>query len=182
MTEDEMVGWHHQLNGHALCGTHGSLRMMHGGCSARSCCAFTHRVAFEEGSGPRVLLKSGPGNRGRSACGPTHVARLEFPRETGLILRCAGKAGNPFQCPGRNADFLSFHKYLFSSYYVLVGPDVGLRAGRGHGQQAWQGPDPQHLRPPAPQPFRLGGSLPVPQLFSSPVCTTVPTIQSLPGY
>ena len=25
--------------------------------------------------------------------GPTHVARLEFPRETGLILRCAGKAG-----------------------------------------------------------------------------------------
>ena len=28
---------------------------------------------------------------------PTHVARLEFPRETGLILRCAGKAGNPFQ-------------------------------------------------------------------------------------
>ena len=24
-------------------------------------------------------------------------ASLEFPRETGLILRCAGKAGNPFQ-------------------------------------------------------------------------------------
>ena len=70
---------------------------MHGGGSAPSCCAFTHRVAFEEGSGPRVLLKGGPGNRGRSACGRTHVARLEFPRETGLILRCAGKAGNPFQ-------------------------------------------------------------------------------------
>ena len=32
-----------------------------------------------------------------SSRGPTHVARLEFPRETGLILRCAGKAGNPFQ-------------------------------------------------------------------------------------
>ena len=47
MTEDEMVGWHHQLNGHE----------------------------FE----------------------PTHVARLEFPRETGLILRFAGKAGKPFQ-------------------------------------------------------------------------------------
>ena len=44
-----------------------------------------------------MCVKSGPGNRGRSACGPTHVARLEFPRETGLILRCAGKAGNPFQ-------------------------------------------------------------------------------------
>ena len=33
---------------------------MHGGGSAPSCCAFTHRVAFDEGSGPRVLLKSGP--------------------------------------------------------------------------------------------------------------------------
>ena len=31
------------------------------------------------------------------SCGPTHVARLEFPRETGLILRCAEKVGNPFQ-------------------------------------------------------------------------------------
>ena len=29
---------------------------------------------------------------------------LEFPRETGLILRCAGKAGNPFQTTqGRRA-------------------------------------------------------------------------------
>ena len=28
---------------------------------------------------------------------PHPRARLEFPRETGLILRCAGKAGNPFQ-------------------------------------------------------------------------------------
>ena len=27
----------------------------------------------------------------------TLLGRLEFPRETGLILRCAGKAGNPFQ-------------------------------------------------------------------------------------
>ena len=27
--------------------------------------------------------KSGPGNWGRSACGTAHVARLEFPRETG---------------------------------------------------------------------------------------------------
>ena len=76
-------------------GTRGSLRTMHGGGSAPSCCAFTHRVAFEEGSGPQGLLKSGPGHRGRSACGTTHVVRLEFPRETGLILRCAGKVGTP---------------------------------------------------------------------------------------
>ena len=69
-----------------------SMGRLHGGVSAPSSGTFTHRVAFEEGSGPRVLLKSGSGNRGRSACGTTHVARLEFPRETGLILRCAGKA------------------------------------------------------------------------------------------
>ena len=36
---------------------------MHGGVSAPSCCAFIHRVAFEEVSGHRVLLKCGPGNR-----------------------------------------------------------------------------------------------------------------------
>ena len=29
------------------------------------------------------------------ACGTTHVVRLEFPRETGLILRCTGKVGIP---------------------------------------------------------------------------------------
>ena len=42
-------------------------------------------------------MKSGPGKRGRSGFCTTHVANLEFPYETGLILRCAGKAGNPFQ-------------------------------------------------------------------------------------
>ena len=42
--------------GRVVCGTRGSLRTKHGGGSAPSCCAFTHRVAFEEGSGPRVLL------------------------------------------------------------------------------------------------------------------------------
>ena len=39
-----------------------------------SFCAFVRRVAFEEVSGHRVLLKSGPGNRGISACDTTHDA------------------------------------------------------------------------------------------------------------
>ena len=81
----------------AVCGNRGFFRMTHGGVSAPSNGNFTHRVAFEEVSGHRVLIQSGLGNRGRSACGTTHGARLEFPREAGLILRCAGKAGNPFQ-------------------------------------------------------------------------------------
>ena len=45
---------------------------MHGGVSAPSCCAFIHKVAFEEVSGYRVLLKCGPGNWGLSACCTTH--------------------------------------------------------------------------------------------------------------
>ena len=32
--------------GKGVCGTRGPLRTMHGGGSAPSCCAFTHRVAF----------------------------------------------------------------------------------------------------------------------------------------
>ena len=43
-------------------------------------------------SGHRVLIKSGPENRGRSARGTSHMASLEFPPETGLILRCTRKA------------------------------------------------------------------------------------------
>ena len=70
---------------------------MHVGVSAPSCCAFTHRAAFEEVPGHRVLTRSGPGDRGGSACGTIHGVSLDFPCETGLILRCAEKAGNPFQ-------------------------------------------------------------------------------------
>ena len=70
---------------------------MHEGVIAPLCCAFIHRVAFEEVSGHRVLIKSGLGNRGLSACGTTRELRLEFPGETGLILKCPVKVGNPLQ-------------------------------------------------------------------------------------
>ena len=69
---------------------------MHGGVSDPSFCVFIHRVAFEEVSWHRVLMKSGLGNRDRSAFGTTHVASLEFPHETGLILRCALSRGRLF--------------------------------------------------------------------------------------
>ena len=119
---------------------------MHGGGSAPSCCAFTHRVAFEEGSGPRVLLKSGPGNRGRSACGPTHVARLEFPRETGLILRCAGKAGNPFQTTQGNRLSCRDQEGRRGSEEAVPGPSVfpsgepGVSGDFWGSQEGCQGP------------------------------------------
>ena len=71
--------------------------MMHRRVSAPSGCDFIHRVLIEEVSGYQVLLKSGPGNRGLPNVAPPTRLRLEFPRETGLILRCAGKVRNPFQ-------------------------------------------------------------------------------------
>ena len=58
---------------------------------------FIHRVELEGLSRHRVLIKSGPCTRGPSECGNTHKATLEFCLETGLILRCDRKFGNPFQ-------------------------------------------------------------------------------------
>ena len=68
--------------------------------------------------------KSGPGNRGRSACGPTHVARLEFPRETGLILSCAGKVGNPLQTKQGNRPTARDQKGRRGSDEVVPGTSV----------------------------------------------------------
>ena len=110
---------------------------MHGGGSAPSCCAFTHRVAFEEGSGPRVLLKSGPGNQGRSACGATHVARLEFPRETVLTLRCAGKAGKPFQTTQGNRLSCRDQEGRRGSDEVVPGPSVVSSTELGMSGNFW---------------------------------------------
>ena len=98
--------------------------MMHGSVSAPSCCAFTHRVAFEEVSVQRVLLKSGPGNRGRYACGTTPVAHLEFPPAEGLILRCAGKAGNPFQTTQGIRQSCRHQEGRRGSDEVMSGPSV----------------------------------------------------------
>ena len=97
---------------------------MHGSVSAPSCCPFTHRVAFEEVSVQRVLLKSGPGNRGRSACGTTTVAHLEFPCADGLILTCAGKAGNPFQTTQGNRYSCRDQEGRRGSDEVVSGPSV----------------------------------------------------------
>ena len=97
---------------------------MHGSVSAPSCCVFTHRVAFEEVSVQRVLLNSGPGNRGRSACATTPVAHLEFPRADGLILRSAGKDGNPFQTTQGNRHSCRDQEGRSGSDEVVSGPSV----------------------------------------------------------
>ena len=108
----------------AVCRPCGFFWMMHGGVSAPSCCAFTHRVSFEEVFGHRVLLKSGSGNRGRSACGTTHVAHFKCPCESGLLLRCAGKAGNPCQTTQGNRLSCRDQEWRRGSDEVVPGPSV----------------------------------------------------------
>ena len=108
----------------AVCRPCGFFWMMHEGVSAPSCCAFTHRVAFEEVSGHRVLIKSGPENQGRSARGTSHMASQEFPPETGLILRCTRKAGNPFQRKQGNRLCCHDQEGRRGSDEVVPGPSV----------------------------------------------------------
>ena len=121
-------------------------RTMHGDVSTPSCCAFIHRFAFEEVPGHRVLIKSGPGNRGRSACGTTHVARLEFPCETGLILRCAGKAGNPFRTTQGNRLSCRDQEGRRGSEEAVPGPSVfpswetGVSGNFWGSHEGWQDP------------------------------------------
>ena len=62
--------------------------------------------------------------RRHSVCGTTHVARLEFPRETGLILWCAGKAGNPFQTTQGNHLSCRDQKGRRGSEEAVPGPSV----------------------------------------------------------
>ena len=108
----------------AVCGTCVFFRTMHGDVSDPSCCAFIQRVAFEEVSRHRVLIKSRPENQGRSACGTTHVASLEFPLNTGLILRCAGKFGNPLQTKQRNGLYCRDKEGRRSSDEMVPGTSV----------------------------------------------------------
>ena len=50
----------------------------------------------------------------------THGASLDFPRETGLILRGVGKAGNPFQTTHPRAPLLALP--LLPPLLSLLGP------------------------------------------------------------
>ena len=102
----------------------GCFQTMPGGVSAPLCCAFTHKAAFEEVSGHRVLIQSGPGDPGRSTCGTTHGARLGFPRETGLVLWCAGKAGNAFQTTQGNRLSCRDQEGRRGSEQAVPGPSV----------------------------------------------------------
>ena len=70
---------------------------MHRGVSAPWCCAFIHRVSFEEVSGIGFLSRADREIGVFQHVAPPTRLRLEFLCETGLILRCEGKVGIPFQ-------------------------------------------------------------------------------------
>ena len=52
------------------------------------------------------------------------MARLDFPRETGLLLRCAGKAGNPFQTTQGNRLSCRDQEGRRGSEEAVPGPSV----------------------------------------------------------
>ena len=56
--------------------------------------------------------------------GTSHVASLEFPPETGLTLRCARKAGNPFQTKQGNRLSCRDQEGRRGSDEVVPGPSV----------------------------------------------------------
>ena len=98
---------------------------------------FIHRVAFEEVSGHRVPMKSVPGYRGRSAFGTTHVASLEFPHETGLILKCAAKVMKLFQAKQRNRPSCGDQEGSSGSDEVLLGTSVFPSSETGMSDNFW---------------------------------------------
>ena len=75
-----------------------------------------------------------------------HVDRLEFPRETGLILRCAGKAGNPFQTTQGNRLSCRDQEGRRGSEEAVPGPSVfpsgepGVSGDFWGSQEGCQGP------------------------------------------
>ena len=74
------------------------------------------------------------------------MARLEFPRETGLILRCAGKAGNPFQTTQGNRLSCRDQEGRRGSEEAVPGPSVfpsgepGVSGDVWGSQEGCQGP------------------------------------------
>ena len=72
-----------------VCGTCGCFRTMHGDVSAPSCCAFSHRVAFEEGPGIGFLSRVD-----REIGVVWHVARATW-LISNFLVRPASSRGAP---------------------------------------------------------------------------------------
>ena len=105
---------------------------------------------------------------------PTHVARLEFPRETGLILRCAGKAGNPFQTTQGNQLSCREQERTRSSEEVVPGAWAGKQSrviSKLHRRLHSLYATPRGAQALCPEPTRLcPAGPPLPRGPSSTLC------------
>ena len=72
----------------------------------------------------------------RHVAPPTRL-RLEFPRETGLILRCAEKVGNPFQTKQGNQPSCRDQQGRRGSDEVVPGTSVILSNDTGMSGRFW---------------------------------------------
>ena len=67
---------------------------------------------------------------------PTRL-RLKFPRETGLILRCAGKFGSPFQAKQGNQPSCHNQEWRRGSDEVVPGTSVFPSSETGVSGNFW---------------------------------------------
>ena len=105
--------------------------MMHRGVSAPSCCDFINRVAFEELSGIGFLSRADLDIEVLQNVAPPTRPRLEFLRETGLILRGDGKVGNPFQTNKGNRPSCRDQEGRRGSDEVVLGTSVFFSSETG---------------------------------------------------
>ena len=68
---------------------------------------------------------------------PPTSLRLEFPRETGLTLRCAGKVGNPFQTKQGNRPYFRDQEERRGSDEVVPGTSVFPLSESGMSRNFW---------------------------------------------
>ena len=143
----------------AVCGTRGSLRTKHGGGSAPSCCAFTHRVAFDSKWGKEY-----------SKAVYCHPAYLTYMQNT-------------------SCEMLDWMKHQLESRFpgeILITPDVQMTPplrgppaqGGGGGQEGSQEQKAQHIWKTQqwPQDWKRSLFIPIPKKGNAKECSNYCTI------
>ena len=96
---------------------------------------FIHRVEFGEVSGPRVLLKRGPGNRGPMECGTTHEATSHFAQLRRLLR--SKEPWNLLNCTSRYCHELTHPKSLRNNQLAVKSAGSQARYLGSHLTSVW---------------------------------------------
>ena len=110
---------------------------MHWGVTAPSCCALIHRIAFELGSAIGFLSRADQEIGVFWNAAPHTRLRLEFPRETGLMLRCPWKVGKAFQTKQVNRPYCRDQEGRRGSDEVVPGTSVFPSSETGMSGNFW---------------------------------------------